>query len=223
MVAIENQFCIDVYEASRPDATALSAGIESTTAISEQGVLPWQVSSNAEAQAACEAANKTLCTERQWYMACSGPAGRTYGYGNSYSATTCNGIDKYCRCGSGITCENRDPCPFPHCYHTCGASFRLDPTGQNGNCTNGYGVFDMNGNLWEHVFGGDDTRIRGGAYNCSDSEQLHRCDYIPGVWTPSARGFRCCSLGLPLDEADGIPGGDGESLPSGDPQSNGGG
>jgi len=65
MVVVENQFCIDIYEASRPDATASAAGAQSTVATSAAGVLPWQVESNAEAFAACEAAGKTLCL--QWF------------------------------------------------------------------------------------------------------------------------------------------------------------
>jgi len=196
MVAIENRFCIDIYEASRPDATERSSGVDGSEATSRYGVMPWSVENNAEALAACQAAGKTLCTEAQWFEACRGPEGLVYGYGDEYDPVICNGIDKYCRCDSA-ECADRDPCPFPHCYHECRASFRKDPTGFGADCTNPYGVYDMNGNLWEHVLGGDETRIRGGAYNCSDSEWLHRCDYIPGNWEPSARGFRCCSPGEP--------------------------
>ena len=174
-------------------------------AVSQKGVIPWRVVDNATAQQACEAAGKTLCTSRQWETACRGPTGKVYGYGDDYDPVICNGIDKYCQCPEGSPCEGHDPCPFPHCYTQCGADyfytpFRLDPTGANPGCTNGYGVFDMNGNLWEHVFQGDERSIRGGAYNCADSVRLHRCDYIPGDWTPSDRGFRCCSAGRFVSE-----------------------
>ncbi len=198
MVIIENRFCVDRYEASRPDATAIHPGLDGSRAVSQPGVLPWTfgyMGSNQEALAACQAAGKTLCTESQWYQACSGPENSVYGYGDVYDPVICNGIDKYCRCGEGSSCQDRDPCPFPHCYHECGANFGPDATGAGAACTNAYGVFDMNGNVWEHVLDGDETRIRGGAYNCGDSEKLHRCSYIPGDWSPSARGFRCCSEG----------------------------
>jgi formylglycine-generating enzyme required for sulfatase activity len=53
-------------------------------------------------------------------------------------------------------------------------------------------VYDINGNVWELADTNDGLEhFRGGAYNCSDSEALHRCDH-DGTWGPSARGFRCC-------------------------------
>jgi hypothetical protein len=167
---VSEPFCMDIYESSRENATATSMGEGNTKAISRPGVMPWQVGSNAEAQTACEASGKTLCSADQWYMVCSGPDELVYSYGNEYHPTTCNGIDKY------------------------GSAFRMDVTGANLGCTNSYGVLDMNGNIWEHILGGDNTTIRGGAYNCGDSETYHRCDYIPGTWSPLATGFRCCKV-----------------------------
>jgi hypothetical protein len=214
MVPIEREFCIDIYEASRFDARENNPGADESMAASQEGVIPWTVPSNAAAQQACEAAGKTLCTARQWEKACRGPAGTVYGYGNDYDPVICNGIDKYCLCPEGSSCAGHTPCPFPHCYTECGGDylftpFRLDTTGANPGCTNGYGVFDMNGNLWEHVFGGDERSIRGGAYNCADSVKLHRCDYIPGDWEPSARGFRCCSAGRFVSEEEAAQAADG--------------
>lgn len=187
MVSIEGAFCIDIFEASRGDATRVDAGVDGSKATSRAEVMPWQVVDNSEAQLACSRAGKDLCTEQQWQCACRGPQSHIYAYGDSYEPTTCNGIDKHCFCEG---CA--DACPFPGCYSQCGAAFRLEATGTNAGCTNAYGVYDMNGNVWEHVKGGDETRIRGGAFNCLDSQTLHRCDYVPGDWRPSARGFRCC-------------------------------
>jgi len=184
MVAIQGSFCIDRYEASRPDATATSQGTDNSKAMSRPGVLPWLVSSNAEAQSACEAAGKRLCTPQEWEIACKGPKNTVYAYGDTYDPKVCNGIDTFCRCD-----------PYPHCYDDCGADFHLAPTGSFEDCKNDWGVYDMNGNVWEHVLGGDGRNVRGGAYNCHDSVTLHRCDYVPRTWTPSALGFRCCSSG----------------------------
>jgi hypothetical protein len=177
MVAVANAFCIDIYEASRPDATADDAGADESKAINRKGVLPWQVESNEKAEQACTAAGKRLCTPMEWQRACQGPDGTVYAYGDSYEKTTCNGIDTF-----------GDP--------TLGM-FKLMPTGSFPNCTNEWGVLDINGNLWEHVAWGSDKTVRGGAFNCGDSATLHRCDYIPG-WVPSARGFRCCADGVPV-------------------------
>jgi hypothetical protein len=170
MVRIENSFCMDRYEASRPDATGTDAGTDDSSATSQPGVLPWKVGDdNAQARAACRAAGKDLCTEEQWALACHGPDGTDYGYGDRYEPETCNGIDLF---GPG--------------------RHQLLPCGILSDCRSGYGVYDLNGNLWEHVLGGSGATVRGGAYDCSDSQQLHRCDYVPLIWTPLSLGFRCC-------------------------------
>jgi len=172
MVAVAGVFCIDRYEASRPDANVNWEGADGSEARSVPGVIPWQVQDNATAEAACQAAGKRLCTPEEWLLACEGPDGTVYGYGDTYEPTTCNGIDAFG--------------PWPEYW-----LFHLMPTGSFPNCTNEWGVLDMNGNLWEHTANGDDSTVRGGAFNCSDSAFLHRCQYVPG-WVPSARGFRCC-------------------------------
>jgi formylglycine-generating enzyme required for sulfatase activity len=169
MAKIKDLFCMDVYEASRSDATDSRAGQDNSRALSQPGVIPWQIPSNEDASAACEASGKRLCTPEEWTLACQGTIITDYSYGNTYDPSACNGIDTF----------GRD-------------SFHLTPTGAFPRCANEWGVFDLNGNLWEHVAGGSDSAVRGGAYNCSDSAALHRCRYIPRTWTPSARGFRCC-------------------------------
>ncbi len=182
MVPIANAYCMDIYEASRPDATEFDPGSDSSKAISKAGVLPWRVDDNAEAMAACMADGKGLCSESEWSFACRGTGELAYAYGNSYDPVICNGIDTF---GMG--------------------NQHLLPTGSFSECVNEYGVYDLNGNLWEHVLGGDGTKVRGGAYNCSNSTNLHRCDYIPQTWTPSALGFRCC---LEYSQPDGNTGED---------------
>lgn len=195
MVVIDERFCIDIYEASRPDATEEDHGTDGTVALSREGVIPWEVDNNQEAEDACRAAGKRLCSESEWHTACVGPDETVYGYGNEYDPLICNGIDTFCYCDEP-ECQSREVCPFEYCYQSCGGgSIHLTPTGAFTGCTNGYGVLDMNGNVWEHTAGGDETRIRGGAFNCLDSKRYHRCDYIPGDWSPAARGFRCCADG----------------------------
>jgi sulfatase modifying factor 1 len=184
MVNVADAFCVDRYEASRPDATATSFGVDGSVARSRSGVMPWQLfppEGNATARAACMAAGKDLCTPQQWQAACQGRAGTVYGYGDIYEPSTCNGID------------------------TFGTSdFHLLPTGSLSKCKSDWGAYDMNGNLWEHTLNGSERTIRGGAYNCKDSQTLHRCDYVPGDWEPTARGFRCCLVPTSAPDA-GLP------------------
>ncbi len=169
MVNIAGVYCIDRYEASRLDATATSYGKDGSRAASVAGVMPWPVADNRTAEQACAAAGKRLCSAEEWGNACRGPDSTAYAYGDAYDPAICNGIDAFGRQG-----------------------FHPTPTGSFPQCTNEWGVYDLNGNLWEHVAGGSDMTVRGGAYNCNDSASLHRCDYVPGNWVPSALGFRCC-------------------------------
>ncbi|HCF57506.1 MAG TPA: hypothetical protein DFS52_05880, partial [Myxococcales bacterium] len=71
----------------------------------------------------------------------------------------CNGIDAFCNCSS-TSCSAVPACPYPHCYNQaspdgtggpCGAGFHVMPTGSFPDCTNAFGVFDINGNVWEAV------------------------------------------------------------------------
>jgi hypothetical protein len=196
MVNIESLFCMDIYEASRPDATAQSAGTDNSYAVSREGVMPWSHVSLAEAGAACAAAGKRLCTPAEWEQACRGPEDWQYSYGTDYDTEICNGIDTFCNCGPGSACENADPCPYPHCYWDCGAPFHPTPTGAFPDCYSAYGVYDITGNLWDTVQGG---MGRGGAYNCGNSEALHTCSY-EADWASdnnSNFGFRCCCTECP--------------------------
>jgi len=170
MVSIMDVFCIDQYEASRPDATATFEGQSTERAYSRAGVKPWNIGDNNEAaERACQAAGKRLCSPAEWEYACHGPENTAYAYGDTYDPKICNGLDTF---------ENN--------------VFHITPTGSFENCTNGWGVYDMNGNLWEHTANGSARTVRGGAFNCVDSQGNHRCSYVPQTWSPLSMGFRCC-------------------------------
>ncbi|OQC35851.1 MAG: hypothetical protein BWX66_01492 [Deltaproteobacteria bacterium ADurb.Bin058] len=193
---------MDLYENSRSDATDNSYGT-SNTAVSRPGVLPWRVySSDLETiTAACESAGKRPCLESEWLLSCTGTAHNTYVYGNNYIADICNGIDAFCYCSSEA-CSSVSQCPYPHCRvqaspagdgGPCGAAFQLKPTGSFEHCVNEWGMFDVCGNAWEGMVAANNTIVyRGGAFNCSNSEILHRCDTVVQPNQVNVKGFRCC-------------------------------
>ena len=171
--------CVDRYEASRPDATATSAGVDNSHATSRPGVLPWYVNPmSAEAlqqfAIACSAAGKRLCTAGEWLDSCEGPAGTTYAFGNSFDPLTCNSVDSYCQtccdilgdvpsCPTGGNCGysaelSTSPYTPETCFITaeygrssCHVCFHVMPTGSFAECTDAYGAYDVNGNVWEAV------------------------------------------------------------------------
>lgn len=77
-----------------------------------------------DAAARCASRNKRLCTSVEWVRACSGPEKYAYPYGNEYDPSRCNTIDN------------------PR-------SRGIAPAGSYPLCVNGYGLYDMSGNVAE--------------------------------------------------------------------------
>jgi formylglycine-generating enzyme required for sulfatase activity len=119
-------FCIDKYEASKPDATATFAGRWNTgigeeppPAQSKAGVLPWFDLTWAEAKRACENAQKQLPTLAQWQTAYSGHTKKTWPWGDMYQKNSCY-IDRPGRTEpfpTGGCCFTQ--CKGDVCFETC--------------------------------------------------------------------------------------------------------
>jgi hypothetical protein len=197
MVAVRSAYCIDRYEASRIDASASTQGTDTTLAVSRSGVLPWMVNPMttahlAEFEAACRAAGKHLCTKDEWIASCTGPNLTPFVYGNTFNREACNCIDTFCDdyCAENglASCSTASDCGYSYdCYHEAA-------TGSFPGCTNDYGTFDLNGNVWEIVPSTSDSRgyeIRGGAFNCANASTRVSCDFNAN-WTALYAGFRCC-------------------------------
>ncbi len=199
MVAVGTAFCIDRYAASRPDATATDQGNDGSQAMSRPGVLPWMVNPMTdthltEFEAACVAAGKRLCRKEEWFAACTGPSASTYVFGNTFDREICNCVDTYCDdycTANGIPpgdCFTGTNCGYTYnCFH-------VDPTGMHSGCTNEYGTFDINGNVWEVVLSTSDPRgfeVRGGAFNCASPATRLQCSFN-AAWSELFAGFRCC-------------------------------
>jgi hypothetical protein len=93
VTAGEVSFRVDRYEASRPDATALSPGLVEARRCVKPGVLPWTFASQDEAAAACAATGARLCTAGELQAACEGGVANAFPYGASYQPAACNGLD----------------------------------------------------------------------------------------------------------------------------------
>ena len=175
--------CMDMYEASRPDATAESAGLNELYAVSRAGVMPWvNIASTDAADQACRGSAinerptseggipshtpvKTLCEQRALTAAC----GENFPYGDAFIAGACN--------------DNSN-----------GAA--IEPTASYSNCCTTAGVCDLAGNAGELVARPNQGEFGGSA---EDGEAGVRCTFLQlptGVPDPSL-GFRCCTQ--PLD------------------------
>ena len=176
-------FWIGRQEASHPDATTAAVGVSTRRACTNPGVRPWSRVSFADAQAACVAAGKRLCTAGEWREACEGASTRSYPYGNTYADATCNGADRDAIPGGMI--DNLESL-----------------TGALAMCQTEDGAFDMSGNVKEWT---NDARgtvgaqtiyvIRGGSYDSpelglscgTDLSRATADTLLPTL------GFRCCN------------------------------
>ncbi|MBH25284.1 MAG: hypothetical protein CMH57_12700 [Myxococcales bacterium] len=158
-------YCIDRYEASRPDATESFEGVDTSMATSRPGVLPWASVTPAQAEAACVAAGKRLCNQQEWIVGCGGSGVQSYPYSqNMYVQGICNASGQVQATGF-----------FPDCLFM------------------GYMTYDMSGNLSEIIASeGSSIMTMGGSYTDTAALNLS-CTQDPRTLSPSGRvGFRCC-------------------------------
>lgn len=180
----EDVFCLDQFEASRPDATLSAPGVNERYATSRADALPWTGLSAAAARIACsgEAENIEIpgavparrpCLESEWSKGC-GPEGAPYPYGETYRSGVCHDD------GVGISPTGR----ATECRYDMPPGF--------------FGVFDMTGNVAEWVRGPNESYLAGGAFdrrsgNASCETRVSGSN-APGEQT----GFRCCSAIVPV-------------------------
>jgi hypothetical protein len=205
---VDGEFCIDRFEASlvevMPDATEIPWSpfmpVEGhmVRAISKPHVFPQGYISAVQADEACRRSNKRLCKPTEWRKACMGPQKFVFGYGATKTEKRCNdygkspviamfGVPGRARQMWGWEKLNN---PFLNQLENT-----LALTGAHEDCTNGYGVYDMVGNLHEWVadpggtfFGGyyQDTHLHGDG--CTYTTVAHSATYHD-----YSTGFRCCA------------------------------
>ncbi|MCO4772326.1 MAG: thioredoxin domain-containing protein [Deltaproteobacteria bacterium] len=172
----DGEFTIDAFEASIEDGKARST----------PGVAPARSVTWYEADAACKAVGKRLCTEGEWLSACTGEVavdvnndgvyskdplvGRQHVYGEHYREGWCADTRKK---GEGLDLL----------------------TGNHPRCGTPEGVYDLEGSMKEWVgLTPDRAALKGGSYYSGSSA---RCAYFKDDTAPDTKdesiGFRCCT------------------------------
>ena len=202
------RYCIDRWEASlvevdetgaeRPHSPYYPVQGATVRAVSRPGVFPQAYISEKEASFACARSDKRLCKPMEWRKACVGPEPTIYGYGNRSEPGRCNDHGRspvLALFGPHAFARSRyawDVMNYPKLNQLDGT---LAKTGDHPGCTNGYGVFDMVGNLHEWVADPGGT-FYGGFYQ---DTHLHGdgCTYVTVAHNASyhdySTGFRCCA------------------------------
>ncbi len=142
------------YEASRPDATGVSPGAQSTRACANAGTLPWSNVTEAQAAAACAGIKDTngnsigrLCTAWEWTETCNANAtsGTHYSMSasnTSYAAGICNDSqegDQRCSANSQCLSSKCDYTKTPPTCPTNGCNASGQCTcGGNADCNAGF-------------------------------------------------------------------------------------
>jgi formylglycine-generating enzyme len=171
-------------------------GAYTPRATSEPGLVPQAYVSYYSAKRMCETANKRLCTEQEWTIACRGERNTQFPYGPVYQAGRCN-VGSY-----------QHPAAI---LHGLSSSGHLDPrlnllmvgadapvlreTGGTPTCASRWGgdaVFDMVGNLDEWVE--HEKGVFKGAFYARGSKS--GCDAVVGnhshTYFDYSTGARCC-------------------------------
>jgi sulfatase-modifying factor enzyme 1 len=198
-------YCIDRYEGSlvevTPDGERPFSPYEmvrgrKVRAVSRAGVVPQAYISRNEADLACRASKKRLCTEDEWVTACRGKNPTTFPYGDDRKAGYCNdtGVAPLATYypGEGMDAYGFEPMNDPRLNQLPGT---VALTGGHPHCRSSWGPFDMVGNVHEWIddpagtfLGGYylDTHINGDG--CGYKTVAHDADYHD-----YSTGFRCCA------------------------------
>ncbi len=193
--------CVDKYEASLVEIG--DDGVElpfspyeppnghHVRAVSRANVVPQAHISMIEARRACAASGKRLCHAAEWKTACKGPESTQYPYGNTRVPGAC--VDTNRTSPMAVLHQGEHSSRTMNDPLANQLEGTVEPTGASAQCTNGYGVHDMVGNVHEWT---DDGSFRGGYY--LDTEvNGEGCDYRTTAHARSyydySTGFRCCA------------------------------
>ncbi|XXX75705.1 SUMF1/EgtB/PvdO family nonheme iron enzyme [Sorangium sp. So ce134] len=210
MALVEDRVCVDRWEGSLVELTPggerpwspfepIDGNERRVRAVSWPGVIPQGYISGLQAKRACAASGKRLCTSEEWVSACRGPEATLFPYGASREHGVCNDDERPVHPVAeiaallGIKSEEHWTTAMNNPLINQ-LSHALLPTGERAACTNGYGVFDMVGNLHEWVDDPSGT-FRGG-YFMDTTRNGEGCKYATTAhsfgYHDYSTGFRCC-------------------------------
>ncbi|MGK3999207.1 formylglycine-generating enzyme family protein [Sorangium sp. So ce1024] len=210
MALVEDRVCVDRWESSLVELTPsgerrwspfepVDGNERRVRAVSWPGVIPQGYISGRQAKMACAASGKRLCTSDEWVSACRGPEGTTFPYGAQRQHGACNDDERpvhpVAEIASLLDIKSEElwttAMNNPLINQLSNA---LLPTGERAACTNGYGVYDMVGNLHEWVDDPNGT-FRGG-YFMDTTRNGEGCKYATTAhsfgYHDYSTGFRCC-------------------------------
>jgi sulfatase modifying factor 1 len=212
MASVGDRFCVDKFEASlvevmadgseQPWSPFLPMEGHTVRAVSVKGQFPQGYISEKQAKLACSASGKRLCKAPEWKTACKGPEKTQYPYGNEDQPKVCNDHGKSpigLRLKQGL--QEGEPIEWTWSWDRMNDTAlnqydeTLSKTGDHDGCTNGYGVYDMVGNLHEWVDDSAGTFL--GGYYQDTHQNGDGCDYktmAHEAWYHDySTGFRCCA------------------------------
>lgn len=196
------------YETPKPKAKI--------AARSKAGIHPQGYINRKDAAKACKAAQKRLCSAKEWHGACIGSQKTRYPYGESEIKGRCNtNKDHLMQQMFGMNVK------FTYGLHYNNPKLLKEPgflakTGDFSDCANDYGLYDMVGNLHEWIaddgsislakkipldfgpelLGAPGTGVFMGGYFSSQGEHGRGCVYATATHSPDyhdySTGFRCC-------------------------------
>jgi len=202
-------FCIDRWEATLQERVdghwvdvdpTLTVADRQVRAAVQEGHQPQAYLSGDQAEAACEAAGKRLCSSEEWLAACRGPESFVYPYGDSYDPSACNDsypgahpVTDYFGTSDGVwDLEHMNDPGIDQQPDTVALA------GAHPACVSAWGAEDLHGNLHEWVADSEGT-FRGGFFadavlngpGCTYATTAHDRSYHD-----YSTGFRCCVGGL---------------------------
>jgi sulfatase modifying factor 1 len=193
--------CVDKWEGSlvamNDDGTETAFDADeapngrAVRAVSRPGVAPQAHISMLEAQRACRSSGKRLCHAAEWKTACEGPEHTRYPYGQTREANVC--VDTNRTSPMAVLHNGEHTARTMNDPEANELANTVEPTGEASECTNGYGVYDMVGNVHEWA---DDGAFHGGYY-LDTKINGEGCNYVTTAHAKNyydySTGFRCCA------------------------------